>query len=613
MKLVLLKETYQLLQIFSQRLHISILLIIVVLHIIWIFVSCEKSSDEDARLIQIMQTVSDCPKEAIDSLKSINRSELSKSDRELYDFLSIKAADKAYITHTSDTLILKVIENESKHPEEGRYAEALYYGGRVYSDLGDYPTALDFFHRSLELLKKDAKQLKLRSTVQSQTGRLLNVLRLYKEAIPLLESSIEIERQINDSINEVYDLQLLGSIYLRGKDYMTAEKYFSIAKEKSKKLGISHYAKSCMYLAEVKYNMGLKDSALLYIRNTPNNVNSNVRNLAIAYAIKIYNSVGITDTAYMYSQQLIAGKDKNNKKTGYKYILQKQIRNRVSADTIYKYFSDYLDLLDSYYDDNANHFAVNQQTRYNYYLHDQAREKAEERSDLLWKWIVGCGIGLLILFIIILFLQYRNVKYKIRLQQAFIHIDNLKISSDNNKLRTISPHVTPSYDNNENKVGPLFHPDEVIHNDRVKSVNIDLTQLRAMAQQKLLNLYESHKNSIKVDSIIENSAAYKELKKRIENKQALPTKDKLWKEIEDIVLKSSPNFMDSLRLLAGGKLSSFDWETCLLIKCGVSPTQLSDLLSKAKGTIGSRRESIVTRMFDNKVTVKELDSIIILL
>lgn len=59
----------------------------------------------------------------MDSLYSISKDELSKEDKVYYDFLSVKLADKALIHHTSDSIILPVIDYYSSHGPQERYAE----------------------------------------------------------------------------------------------------------------------------------------------------------------------------------------------------------------------------------------------------------------------------------------------------------------------------------------------------------------------------------------------------------------------------------------------------------------------------------------------------------
>lgn len=165
-------------------------------------------------------------------LDSIDRSSLSLHDRHFYDFLKLKIKDKQHIKHTSDSLILALIDYASFN-KDIHYAETLYYGGRVYSDLGDFPTALQYFQAALDALPNTQNTLLLKSNILSQTANRLSYLCMYKEAIPYMEECIDINRRLNDSINEVFNLQDIGFIYLSAEQYDKAEKYLieSLKKE----------------------------------------------------------------------------------------------------------------------------------------------------------------------------------------------------------------------------------------------------------------------------------------------------------------------------------------------------------------------------------------------
>lgn len=188
--------------------------------------SCS-SHKTDHRLMEIAANVSDDPNHAMSRLDSICRDSLAEADSYFYDLLTIKARDKAYVIHTSDSLIRSVIEYYSHDKTNPLYPEALYYGGRVYSDMGDSPTALEYFHNALDVLPSETENLALRRTVLSQTGRLLNSLRLYRDAALYLRETLKLDSVLNDTLNEVYNLQLLGGIYLRAENLDSAE-FFSI-------------------------------------------------------------------------------------------------------------------------------------------------------------------------------------------------------------------------------------------------------------------------------------------------------------------------------------------------------------------------------------------------
>ena len=128
---------------------------------------------DDPRLLEIAETVSACPEEMLARLDSMDVGSMKESDRYFHALMRIKAQDKAYVVHTSDSVILRVIDYYSRHKGSGHYPEALYYGGRVYSDIGDAPTALSYFQAALDALP-EGKDDNLRSRIYSQMGSLLN-------------------------------------------------------------------------------------------------------------------------------------------------------------------------------------------------------------------------------------------------------------------------------------------------------------------------------------------------------------------------------------------------------------------------------------------------------
>ena len=75
-------------------------------------------------------------------------------------------------------------------------AEALYYAGRVYSDLGDYPTTLRYFHDALDRISDDPEDNNiLRASIASQTARLMLNLRMYSKALPFAETALEMQSE----------------------------------------------------------------------------------------------------------------------------------------------------------------------------------------------------------------------------------------------------------------------------------------------------------------------------------------------------------------------------------------------------------------------------------
>ena len=86
-----------------------------------------------------------------------------------------------------------------------------------------------------------------------------------------------------------------------------------------------------------------------------------------------------------------------------------------------------------------------------------------------------------------------------------------------------------------------------------------------------------------------------------------------FKELEDAVLEVSPDFNKNLDLLTDKRLTIAEHNMALLIKCGISPTQIGKLICREKGTISSHRTKISRKIYDKNVGNTTIDGIICLL
>ena len=122
------------------------------------------------------------PDSAVSLLKSI-ADDMTQADEHVqmrYRLLTIKANDKAYIPHTSDSLILSLVDYYKYGGDKVYLGEAYYYAGSTYRDLGDAPRALDYYQQALDAMPGD-ENLKVKSKVYAQMGELFRYQKLYNE------------------------------------------------------------------------------------------------------------------------------------------------------------------------------------------------------------------------------------------------------------------------------------------------------------------------------------------------------------------------------------------------------------------------------------------------
>ena len=325
-------------------------------------------------------------------------------------------------------------------------------------------------------------------------------------------------------------------------------------------------------------------------------MDSIVRNSALARAAEIYYSAGIMDTAYLYAKELVNSEDYSNKASGYMLLFTPGLRRYMTPDTVDRYLEEYLSLLESYYNDNENQLAISQRSLYNYSLHERGRLKAESSNVSLRQWIVGISMLALCLALLVLFLRKRNAITRLELRLALANVNRLRQSLAG------AERALPAPENNPPELAAGYEPAQE-----------SVSELRKILRDRLYDIYNRDPKSQAVDPRIAESSAYGRLQEFIAEGKELKSDDPLWQDLEDLVLRISPDFKKNLQLLVGGQLMSYDLHASLLIKCGIPFTQMTVLLNRSKGAIVSRRESLCFRVFDRKMGTKVIDGIIRLL
>ena len=68
-----------------------------------------------------------------------------------YALQKIKADDKCYVTHTTDSVIRAVVRYYTDAGDPDLLMETYYYLGSVYRDMGDAPRAVEAFQKVVDI------------------------------------------------------------------------------------------------------------------------------------------------------------------------------------------------------------------------------------------------------------------------------------------------------------------------------------------------------------------------------------------------------------------------------------------------------------------------------
>lgn len=391
-----------------------------------------------------------------------------------------------------------------------------------------------------------------------------------------------------DTFNLAYDNELLGAICLHQSKASEAEKYFREASRWAQYLAPRDVAHMQMYVAATKLLQQDVDSALLLIRDVPSNVRSIHQNLAYAYASDIYLAAGFKDSAYLYADKLIHSSRENNRKNGYRNLFSADLFNLIPADSLPVFTKDYFRTMETYYDRHENEQAILQDTFYNYRIHQRERQKAERRAIEF-----SCYIGILILVvlvcvIVILFLKYRKKKLLVELQSTVLQLENLQNS--------LSSYAITAEPVSINKV-----------ETRPTS---ELETLKARLNEQICNLEKHIAKKTPVPSAMLNSDVFKKINRYVLDGKTIADNSPVWEELEQTIIAGSPHFKEHLQLLIGQNLKTTDYNLLLLIRCGISPTQMTILLGRTKSTISYRRKHLCEMVLGREIDGKFFDDVI---
>ena len=187
--------------------------VIIILSIILLSACGNREHMQFEKLQQIDSLAESQPDSAVAMIKTINRDTILGNDNKYYfDLLEIRTNDKAYIAHTSDSAILSVINYFENHDFNNLLPVAYYYGGRVYSDLGDAPQALEYFHKAIDC---ENISTYTEAVAYSQIANIYDNQKIYDLAIPTYKKAIMLNKQNKHSINLIHNLRGLGNVYLK--------------------------------------------------------------------------------------------------------------------------------------------------------------------------------------------------------------------------------------------------------------------------------------------------------------------------------------------------------------------------------------------------------------
>ena len=97
---------------------------------------------------------------------------------------------------------------------------------------------------------------------------------------------------------------------------------------------------------------------------------------------------------------------------------------------------------------------------------------------------------------------------------------------------------------------------------------------------------------------------------KLEEGEDLSKVRSLFYDLDRVVDGAFPDYKKNLLLLMDGKINNTHLQTVIMIKCGMTSSQMAKALKVKYGSISSRRKEISRKMFGTNVGMDVIDEII---
>lgn len=524
----------------------------------------------------------------------------SESTQMYYQLLCIKANDKAYIRHTSDSLILSVLHYYIKKDDKRHLPEAYYYAGRVYRDLEDAPQALDYFEKALEVSPKDANYL-LKSKIYSQMGTLFLYQKTYDEALKMFKEAQKCDIALKDSIGMIFNLKDIADAY-RCIDKNDSSLYYF---RKAYDLANIHKDYELMALvqsqiASLYTELGKYDLAQQALQPSLDSLNIPSKSGIFSIASELYNKIGLIDSAIYYYKELLQCGTIYAKQSAHEDLAQIAI-NRSNPQEALLQLRQYIQCTDSIHKITDTETIRRLNSLYNYQLREKANNQLtaenKQKQNLI---IIISLISLFILVLLFAYLQYARRK-NLQLRNQLEKLEQLKDEQYRKSDRFI--------EENKQKIEEL--------EQKLQEANQANYALKTQLEEQIeMTLCVNKQAEIELarrkqaNTILLESEIYKYIQKQLSttkvSKKLISNND--WKELEETINATYKGFTENLRKLC--ELNDHEYHVCLLIKINKSPMDIAKLTAHSKEAITSTRRRLYEKVFCKKGSPKDWDDFI---
>lgn len=550
-------------------------------------------------MIQAEECITAHPDSALAYLATL-KEEIKNEPKETqmyYNLLTIKAQDKAYMPHTSDSLIKITTDFYENYGDSDKLMEAYYYLGSTYRDMNDAPQALKAYQDAVDIGKNSKKHDVIGQTY-GQIGKLLSYQGLYDASIIANQKALYCCKLEKNRPQISLAKRNIARMYTSKGILDSALVYYQEAYEEAQSFNNKEIIENilgeigCLY-----YDIGKLDSAKTILQKlatkekAPTNV---ILNLGL-----VFQHIGQADAAQYYLHKVIESDDIYKKEIAYRHLAAIEAsKNNYQKALEYEYNCLYLkDSIDII---TQTETIGKIQALYNYQHIEKEKDKLsieyENKRALVYQLFLILISVIAISFFIIVFSRKKKQiiieqERKLRQLKEKQYTESLEYIEDNKRKQKILE--TQLYEIEEEK--------DSLSKQLIETQKelLELSNQQVIVARNKKNLLESSFKQSRIYLLFHKS-----------NDETIKITEEDWNDLHLEIDKTYHNFTDKLYTLYP-QLSLVELRICYLIKISMQVKDIARLLNRSKSAISIARTRLYKKIHGSEGSVEMMDKFII--
>lgn len=470
------------------------------------------------------------------------------------------------------------VEYFNHHGEPNDRMLSHYLLGRAYHEQGEAPMALDYYQKAIECADTtsnncDFKQL---SRVHSQMGSIFYSQLLYREHLIQFQKAEKYAWMGHDTLAALINYEQQGLAYQMLAMSDSAVHVIENVSRLYMQYGYSADAAIALgSITRLLINMGNYEKAKEYMiiyesRSGLFNQDGEIEHGREAYyntkGLLYYSENNLDSASYWYRKELTDNEDFNNQNGGALGLAMVYVQRHI-PDSAAKYYHYAYAMNDSMYAHMTTEEVERMQAMYDYSRHQEIafkeKRKASQRAIVIW-----ICIGIIILITLLGITLYSNINRR-RRELELKYVQSLKI------IRQARQDIIKLETNKVANSELITEKEQIIHE-----------------QKDFLN------------SLSKKPLIYKQF--AVMGKE--PSSEE-WEMLQEQVFDLFPNFHEFMNTHLY-QLNDKEYKTCILIRAGFKPKNISDMLGVGPSYISNIRTEMLQKLYGLDGSPKEFDKLL---